>query len=140
MPNSLATHYLVEFNSIDINTSHKLETEKIKKDMIEAIQIALQNSSSQNSKLQINESSNLDHYSLAVLAQETHFLLHYFSNRHYAAVDIFSTQTDLNIQRAIDSLSEAFNAKQVSWQKYRRGTGGIHSSLDDARSYDFKEI
>lgn len=56
-----------------------------------------------------------------VVISESHLAIHTWPEHHYAAVDFFSCDDDLDLELARDHLAEAFEAERVEHEEHERG-------------------
>jgi len=56
-----------------------------------------------------------------VIIEESHFTIHTWPEHKFAAVDLFFCSKDVDIERAVEVLSEEFGVKQMSLVEMKRG-------------------
>lgn len=56
-----------------------------------------------------------------VVIAESHIAIHTWPERRYAAVDVFTCNSKLHVDKAVDYLTQAFRAKEVYLASFTRG-------------------
>ncbi len=56
-----------------------------------------------------------------IVIEESHFTIHTWPEHHYAAVDIFTCGTSIDVQKAIDFLKQHFDAIKIEVKYWDRG-------------------
>ncbi len=127
MREALGNHILVEFYNCD---SERLRS-------VEYIErVLLRAAEESGAKVVTSNFHQFQPYGVSgvVVIEESHYTIHTWPEHNYAAVDLFYCDPSVDVDRAIDVISEALNSKNYSTMEIKRGTFINQKTLSNAES------
>ncbi len=132
MREALGNHILIEFYECDSDSLRSVE-------YIE--RVLLRAADESGAKVVTSNFHQFQPYGVSgvVVIEESHYTIHTWPEHNYAAVDLFYCDPSVDVDKAIEVLTETLNSKHFSTMEIKRGTFVNQRALSNAEKEVEKE-
>ncbi len=132
MREALGNHILIEFYDCDSESLRSVE-------YIE--KVLLRAADESGAKVVTSNFHQFQPYGVSgvVVIEESHYTIHTWPEHNYAAVDLFYCDPSVDVDKAIEVITEALNSRHFSTMEIKRGTFVNHRAFSNAEKEVEKE-